>query len=193
MNSRSSTPEDTEYWVALDRVSGLGPKKFDALERAFPTMEQAWSASPAELTEAGLDQTSTQKVIERRDSINPDNELSRLDDSGVRAITRQSSLYPTRLAQIYDPPAVTYVRGALTEADGRSVAVTGTRARARPPLSAERHARFLLVNSRGTASRLSADWRAESMASPTPQRSTPEAAQLRYLVPVWIASTHRNI
>lgn len=127
MNSRSSTPEDTEYWVALDRVSGLGPKKFDALERAFPTMEQAWSASPAELTEAGLDQTSTQKVIERRDSINPDNELSRLDDSGVRAITRQSSLYPTRLAQIYDPPAVIYVRGALTEADGRSVAVIGTR------------------------------------------------------------------
>ena len=83
MDSRSSTPEDTEYSVALDRVSGLGSKKFDALERAFPTMEQAWSASPAELTEAGLDQTSTQKVIERRDSINPDNELSRPHDSGV--------------------------------------------------------------------------------------------------------------
>lgn len=127
MKSRSSTPEDTKYWVALDRVSGLGPKKFDALERAFPTMEQAWSASPAELTEAGLDQASTQKVIERRDSINPDDEISRLDDSGVRAITRQSSLYPTRLAQIYDPPAVIYVRGALTEADSRSVAVIGTR------------------------------------------------------------------
>jgi DNA processing protein len=127
MKSRNSTPEDTKYWVALDRVSGLGPKKFDALERAFPTMEQAWTASPAELTEAGLDQAATGKIMERRDSIDPDDELRKLDNSGVRAITRQSSLYPTRLAQIYDPPAVIYIRGALTEADGRSVAVIGTR------------------------------------------------------------------
>ena len=127
MTSRSSNPEDTKNWVALDRVSGLGPKKFDSLEKAFPSMEQAWSASPAELTEAGLDQATTQKIIDRRDEINPDDEAAKLDGSGVRADTRKSSLYPTRLAQIYDPPAVIYMRGALTEADGRSVAVIGTR------------------------------------------------------------------
>jgi len=127
MTSRSSNPEDTKNWIALDRVSGLGPKKFDSLEKAFPSMEQAWSASPAELTEAGLDQATTQKIIDRRDEINPDDEAAKLDGSGVRADTRKSSLYPTRLAQIYDPPAVIYMRGALTEADGRSVAVIGTR------------------------------------------------------------------
>ncbi len=127
MTSRSSNPEDTKNWIALDRVSGLGPKKFDPLEKAFPSMEQAWSASPAELTEAGLDQATTQKIIDRRDEINPDDEAAKLDGSGVRADTRKSSLYPTRLAQIYDPPAVIYMRGALTEADGRSVAVIGTR------------------------------------------------------------------
>ena len=94
-------------------VPGLGPKKFDALERTFQTMEQAWNASPAKLTDAGLDQAATQKVVKRRDPIDPDDELSKLADSGVRAITRQSSLYPTRLAQIYDPPAVIHARGAL--------------------------------------------------------------------------------
>jgi DNA processing protein len=117
MSSRSSTPEGTKYWIALDRVFGLGSKKFDALERAFPTMKQAWNASPAEITDARLDQAATQKVVERRDSIDPDDELSKLADSGESAITRQSSLYPTRLAQIYDPPAVIHVRRALTEAD----------------------------------------------------------------------------
>ncbi|NQW16105.1 MAG: DNA-protecting protein DprA [Chloroflexi bacterium] len=127
MKSRSSTPEDTKYWVALDKVSGLGPKKFDALERAFESMEAVWSAAPSELSDAGLDLATATKIVRERDAIYPDDEIKKLEDSGVRAIPRTSTLYPTRLGQIYDPPAVIYVRGALTEADGRSVAVIGTR------------------------------------------------------------------
>jgi DNA processing protein len=123
----ASVPPDTKFWVALDRISGLGPKKFDALVTAFGTMEEAWSAGAAELRDAGLDRASSANIIRERDSIYPDDELRRLDDSGIRACTRTSSVYPDRLREIYDPPAVIYVRGALSPDDALSIAVIGTR------------------------------------------------------------------
>lgn len=118
---------DLKYRVALTRISGLGPKKFEALSAAFPDLEAAWFAEADRLVTAGLDRTTALAVVEARSRVDPEDEIRLLEHCNVRAIPRGSRDYPARLEEIYDPPPILYVRGEILDADQRSVAVVGTR------------------------------------------------------------------
>jgi DNA processing protein len=59
------------------------------------------------------------------DQIQKDMEL--LSRLGARVVTRWDADYPTNLLDIYDPPALLFVRGAFVPEDVRAVAVVGTR------------------------------------------------------------------
>jgi DNA processing protein len=124
---REKTMDDLKYWLALSRISGLGPKKFEALLQSFDSMEDAWIAGKRDLTAAGLDARTAGRIAEERAEIYPDTELERLESAGVTAIPRTSADYPAGLKEIYDPPAVIFIRGEFAEADKRSIAVVGTR------------------------------------------------------------------
>lgn len=54
-------------------------------------------------------------------------ELETLESEGVGAITVLDDDYPHNLRLVYDRPLVLWVRGSLSDADSRSVAVVGTR------------------------------------------------------------------
>ena len=115
------------YWVALHRISRLGAARFALLERAFPTLEEAWTADRAALRAAGLDAGTADLVVARRPEIEPERELERLAEAGVRPIPRFHPSYPARLREIADPPPVIYVRGSWEPQDEWSLAVVGTR------------------------------------------------------------------
>src|SRR4030042_1034790 len=38
---------DTQYWVALNRIPGVGRVRYQLLEKHFGRMENAWRATPA--------------------------------------------------------------------------------------------------------------------------------------------------
>ena len=118
---------ELRYWVAFNRVPRIGRARLALLEGHFGTLEAAWQAGSSDLQAAGLDQKTANLVASRRQAIDPDGELSRLAELGVRAVTRHDADYPPRLKEIYDLPPVLYVRGELTPDDERSVAVVGTR------------------------------------------------------------------
>jgi DNA processing protein len=117
---------ELKYWVALQRIPGVGPAAMGMLERRFGTMREAWQAGEGALASAGLDRKAVQSVVSRRPAIDPDKELDLLAKHG-RAITWHDAEYPPRLQEIHHPPAVLYVRGTLKPEDERSVAVVGTR------------------------------------------------------------------
>ena len=119
--------QDLKYWLAFNRVSGLGTARFRLLERHFRSMEEAWRAGPGELAQAGLDRRVVSNILKRRPEIDPDAEAARLERQGIAAFNWHDSRYPRRLKEIYDPPPVLYVRGGLLPEDERSVAVVGTR------------------------------------------------------------------
>lgn len=118
---------DLKYWVSLTRISGLGPKKFEMLSAAFESMEAVWRADAGGLADAGLDRSTARKLVDSRPSIDPDDEMERLERAGVRAITRNSAGYPSAMGEIFDPPAVIFIRGEILDKDERAVAVIGTR------------------------------------------------------------------
>jgi DNA processing protein len=119
--------EKLKYWLAFGRISGIGRARFKLLESYFGMLDQAWAANGAEFQAAGMDKRTTLSITTSRSTLNPDDEIERLNKSGVRALTWHDSDYPTRLKEIYDLPPILYVRGALWPDDERSVSVVGTR------------------------------------------------------------------
>ena len=118
---------ELKYWVAFQRIPGIGPAAMGMLEQRFGTMREAWQAGEGSLASAGLDRKAVQSAVTRRPAIDPDKEMALLDQHGGRAITWHDEEYPPRLKEIHHPPAVLYVRGTLMPEDERSVAVVGTR------------------------------------------------------------------
>ncbi|MFW6174544.1 MAG: DNA-processing protein DprA [Chloroflexota bacterium] len=119
--------DDLKFWVALSRVSRVGPIRFRLLETRFGDMETAWRASEEDLLAAGLDRPAAMQIAEARRQLDPDGEMERLEREGVRAVHVRSPEYPERLGELYDAPPVLFVRGSLAAEDERAVAVVGTR------------------------------------------------------------------
>ena len=119
--------EQLKYWLAFNKVRGIGRVRFKLLENHFDSMEAAWSASEAELRAAGLDGRTIRSVVDGRQKFRPDAEAERMLKNGVRAFTWHDDDYPARLKEIYDLPPLIYVKGNLISDDERSVAVVGTR------------------------------------------------------------------
>ena len=118
---------DLPYWVALTRVPTIGRARFSLLEQRFGSVEAAWSAPAAQLRAAGLDERATTALVNARTRISPEQEMERLEQAGVRAVTWHDEGYPPPLREIYDLPPVLFIKGSLAPEDQRSVAVVGTR------------------------------------------------------------------
>jgi DNA processing protein len=115
------------YWIALNRIRGLGRVRFQQLEDHFSTLANAWTASAGELRAAGLDDGAVRAIVEGRPSIEPDSEAERLRSAGVTALTWHDDAYPKQLREVFDRPPVLFVRGHIEPADEWAVAVVGTR------------------------------------------------------------------
>ena len=126
-NNRPMDRNELQYWVAFGCVRQIGRARLLLLEAHFGQMEDAWKASPAALQEAGLKGAALSSLLAARDGVAPEEEMEKLDRLGIRALTWHDDAYPARLKEIYDRPALIYVRGQLTSADEWAVAVVGTR------------------------------------------------------------------
>lgn len=115
------------YWIGFNRAKGIGPVRLRALLTHFGDIEIAWYASSKDLQAAGLDQRSLTSLLSTRSTCDLDAELRAIEQIGAWVLTLEDTAYPPLLRQIVDPPPVLYVRGTLTEADNRALAVVGTR------------------------------------------------------------------
>src|SRR5947209_14009747 len=117
------------YWIAFSRVLGIGPVRFQMLLTFFQDdMASAWRAGSTELSSAGLDQRTINSFFQQRTSINPEQELEKLERLRVQVITWKDATYPSLLKKIEYAPSVLYICGTLTEDDRRyTIGIVGTR------------------------------------------------------------------
>ncbi len=120
--------EEAFYWLALSLTPGIGSTLMRRLLDRFKTPEAVFHAPQKELLKIeGLGEKVAQeirkgpleKVVER--------ELYLLREIGGRVITLKDEEYPKRLRDIYDPPALLYVRGELKKEDELAVSIVGSR------------------------------------------------------------------
>ena len=119
--------DDLKYWVAFHGIDGMGPQRFSRIETYFGSLQDAWQARRGELRDAGIGPTLIENIDSKRNQIDPDEEMDRLIQRGIRPIHLRSEEYPDQLAESDDAPAVIYVCGDLVTNDSNSVAVVGTR------------------------------------------------------------------
>lgn len=117
-----------KYWVWLSSHQGLTSVEKINLLRAFGTPENIFKANEEEILakckirKYGLGLLSD-KSMKRTEEI-----IEQCAALKVQIMTLQDSQYPTRLAEIYDPPLVLYVKGTLPMIDEAPViAMVGTR------------------------------------------------------------------
>lgn len=119
--------DDLKYWVAFHGIDGMGPQRFSRIETYFGSLHEAWQARRGELRDAGIGPALIENIDCRRNQIDPDEEMDRLIQRGIRPIHLRSEEYPDQLAESDDAPTVIYVCGDLVTDDSNSVAIVGTR------------------------------------------------------------------
>ena len=120
--------DELAYWIAFNRVSGIGPVSFKSLLDYFhEDLAAAWKADSKELAQAGIAQKAIENLIRLRASSTPQRELEKLERLRIRVLTLKDKTYPPLLREIEDAPPVLYTYGKLTEADQFALAVVGTR------------------------------------------------------------------
>ena len=117
-----------KYWLWLSTRKGLRPEHINRLLEHFGTPEAAYFADPGEyelLEELpqGAGEVLLDKDLARAEAI-----LADCDRLGVRILTCGDADYPDRLKNIFDPPAVLYVKGRLPAFDEElAISVVGSR------------------------------------------------------------------
>ena len=119
--------EERAFWVAWNRVRGVGPARFGRLIEIFGDAVTAWRAPSHDLHSTGFDERLIADIERQRHAIDPNVEMARLGRLQIAAITLHDPEYPRLLREIQLPPAVLYVRGTLLPADERAIAIVGTR------------------------------------------------------------------
>jgi DNA processing protein len=109
-------------------VPGLGNIACRNLLDKFGTPENIFQANISDLREVdGVRKEVTKKIANREFLAEPLEELRRVEQCGARIITYTDPIYPKALKEIYDPPAVLYVKGKDIPYNATFVAVVGSR------------------------------------------------------------------
>jgi DNA processing protein len=114
-------------WMALVLSPGMGALRTRKAIESLGAAERLFEASLTELESTGMPAAAAQFVADGRALAAAEDEAKRVAEIGASFITPEDEAYPSRLLQIYDPPAVLWIRGnqALLERPG--IAVVGTR------------------------------------------------------------------
>jgi len=120
--------DSREALVALNLIEGVGPVRVRQLLEFFGEAPAILAASRHQLLAVrGIGDETATAIHGWEKSIDLAAELKRITDYGCHVVTQQDAGYPPMLREIYDPPVVLYVKGALTEQDKNGVAMVGSR------------------------------------------------------------------
>lgn len=130
MTENSSESNTSVFdWLTLERVPNVGPLTTARLVNAFGSPRRAMEADPEEiLRRTGLKEKLAQSIS---GFVPPTQEILKdldiMKKLSVKILTRWDKDYPQNLLEIYDPPAILFVRGNILGGDTRAVAMVGTR------------------------------------------------------------------
>jgi len=116
---------EVKWWIRLARLES--PRRAVALVKCFGSPQRLFSASESALIEKARLKPDAVKKIRQIATMPVDGYLRALDRLGADVIAFNNPRYPQNLINIYDPPAVLFVRGEIRRDDRFGVAVIGTR------------------------------------------------------------------
>jgi len=114
-------------WLALVLTPTMGPTRCARAVQRLGAAERLWDASLTDLEGLGLTAEAAQFVFDGRARKAAMDEAARIEEQQAVYLTPEDDAYPSRLLEIYDPPAVLWVRGNPSLLSQTGIAVVGTR------------------------------------------------------------------
>lgn len=112
--------------LCILKVRGLGPQNLKKLKNQIGTCREIWKA-PIERISAVVGPKLAEGLIEVRSSCDPEEELNRCLNLGIKVLAEFDPEYPQALREIYSPPPLIFCRGNLKALEGMGVAIVGSR------------------------------------------------------------------
>jgi DNA processing protein len=127
--NRYQNPMDfREALVALNMIEHVGPVRARRLLEHFGDAPEILRASKSGLLRVrNIGEETAGAIANWEKTIDLAGELKRISEFGCHVLIQSDENYPESLRQIYDPPLVLYVKGALTVKDKNAVAIVGSR------------------------------------------------------------------
>ncbi|WP_213806244.1 DNA-processing protein DprA [Granulicella sp. dw_53] len=114
-------------WMALMMTPGMGALRIKRSMERLELAERLFEASLTELEGVGMPARSAQFVADGRARAAAEEEIQRVTAAGGSVLAFEDEAYPERLREIYDPPAVLWIRGNVDLLARPGIAVVGTR------------------------------------------------------------------
>lgn len=118
--------DDQRDWLTLAMVPGVGSAHFIRLLARFRTPGAVLRASRGMLAEV-VSANLARRIHTYGEEADISGQESAMEAADAHLITMEDKAYPERLAEIYDPPLLLFVRGEIRPEDERCVAIVGTR------------------------------------------------------------------
>lgn len=119
---------NTESLLVLNAVESLGPVRIRLLVEEFGSPAAVLAQTAGVLRRVkGIGEKIAQNICAWHKVFDLDRELALIAAHKAAVLTYLDAGYPALLKEIYDPPAVLYVKGALAETDRYAVGVVGSR------------------------------------------------------------------
>ena len=120
--------DSREALIALNLIEHVGPVRARLLLEHFGDAAKILAASRSDLLRVrNIGEETADAIAGWEKTIDLAGELKRIQDFGCHVLIQSDQDYPELLRQIYDPPLVLYVKGALTTKDKNAVAMVGSR------------------------------------------------------------------
>lgn len=121
-------PQEQRALLALSLVSGVGPHRVRALLARFETPSAVFRASRSALLQ--VDDVGTQtaeSILTFDDHEAVEQEMKRAKKLNATLVAPWDERFPSRLREIYDPPAFLWMRGNLRPSEAPMITIVGTR------------------------------------------------------------------
>jgi DNA processing protein len=119
--------ENRLAWLALNLTPQMGATRTLRAMSRLDLPSRLFSASLTELEGLGLPAVSARFVFEGKARAAAESEIQKIEEQGAGFLTHDCPVYPERLREIYDPPAVLWYRGDTSLLALPGIAVVGTR------------------------------------------------------------------
>ena len=120
--------DSREALIALNLIDHVGPVRARLLLEHFGDAPKILAASKSALLRVrNIGDETAEAISAWEKTVDLPGELKRIADFGCHVLIQSDAGYPEILRQIYDPPLVLYVKGALTAKDKNAVAMVGSR------------------------------------------------------------------
>jgi DNA processing protein len=129
-SAASTTPaldENRLAWLALALSPGLGPKRILDAVKQLDTASQIFTLPLTDLEGLRFPAQAAQFIFDGKARRAAEEEWARVASQGATLVSYSCLAYPERLREIYDPPAVLWVRGEIKLLSRPAIAIVGTR------------------------------------------------------------------